>query len=65
MTRDVSSRGISFVCPEEVTLKEILVGLHVNEKDTKWFFSEIMRSREIGDTGFWEHAVEFKKSVAL
>jgi HD-GYP domain-containing protein (c-di-GMP phosphodiesterase class II) len=65
LTRDVSSRGVSFVCPEEINLKEILVGLHVNEKDTKWFFSDIVRVREISDTGFWEHAAVFKKSVTL
>lgn len=65
LTRDVSPRGLSFVCPDELPVDRILIGLHVNEKDTKWFISDIIRAREVGDTGFWEHAAVFKQSLTL
>jgi hypothetical protein len=65
LTRDVSSRGVSFVCPDELAQDQILIGLHVNERDTKWFYSNIVRTREIGDTGFWEHAALFQRAVSL
>jgi HD-GYP domain-containing protein (c-di-GMP phosphodiesterase class II) len=65
LTRDVSTRGLSFVCPDELPLERVLVGLNVKENVTKWFLSDILRARDIGDTGFWEHAVVFKQSVAL
>jgi hypothetical protein len=65
LTRDVSTTGLSFVCPDELTFERILVGLHVNDRDTKWFLSDLIRAREIGDTGFWEHAAIFKQSLSL
>jgi hypothetical protein len=63
LTRDVSSRGVSFVCPDELPCEKIMVGLHVNERDTKWFYSDVVRAREIADTGFWEHAVVFRQAM--
>jgi hypothetical protein len=65
LTRDVSSRGVSFVCPDELPQERILVGLHVNAQETKWFLSDIVRAREISDTGFWEHAALFRQSITL
>ncbi|MCC6125143.1 MAG: HD domain-containing protein [Pirellulales bacterium] len=65
MTRDISNRGISFVCPDALPQERILIGLPVNDRDTRWFFSDIVRAREIADTGFWEHAVIFRQGVAL
>jgi HD-GYP domain-containing protein (c-di-GMP phosphodiesterase class II) len=65
LTRDVSSRGMSFVCPDELPCERVLVGLTVKNNQTKWFLSDLIRAREIGDTGFWEHAAIFRQSVAL
>jgi hypothetical protein len=65
LTRDVSSRGLSFVCPDELPLERVLVGLTVKNNQTKWFLSDVIRAREIGDTGFWEHATLFRQSVVL
>jgi HD-GYP domain-containing protein (c-di-GMP phosphodiesterase class II) len=64
LTRDVSSRGVSFVCPDELPRKQVLIGLQVNDQKIKWFQSDIVRVRPIGDTGFWEHGAVFRKAIA-
>jgi HD-GYP domain-containing protein (c-di-GMP phosphodiesterase class II) len=65
VTRDISNRGVSFVCPDELPQERILIGLQVNERDTRWFLSDIVRAREVADTGFWEHAVIFRQAIAI
>jgi hypothetical protein len=64
LTRDVSSRGVSFVCPDELPRKQVIIGLQVNDQKIKWFQSDIVRIRSIGDTGFWEHGAVFRKAIA-
>jgi hypothetical protein len=65
MTRDVSTRGVSFVCPETLPQERILIGIHVNETTTRWFLGDVVRAREVAETGFWEHGVVFRQAVTV
>jgi hypothetical protein len=65
MTWDVSGSGVSFVCPNPISKKQILVGLHLNAEKTKWFIGEVVRTRIVAHTGFYEHVVAFRQTVVV
>ncbi len=65
LTYDISQGGISFIYPGAVSLDNILVGLETSQDAKAWFQGKIVRSREIGDTGFWLYSVAFQQRVAM
>ena len=65
MTWDVSGSGVSFVCPNAISQKQILIGLHLNAETTNWFIGEVVRTRIVAHTGFYEHVVAFRQTVVV
>ena len=60
LARDLSAGGLSFVHPAQVDVRHLIVGIEVSAHETKWFHAEVIRSREIAETDFWEYGVAFR-----
>lgn len=65
LTRDVSGKGLGFVCPHPLPKGRILLGVPVSDERTKWFLSDIVRARKIADTGYWEYGAAFRQQLSL
>jgi hypothetical protein len=63
MARDISSSGISFIHSEALPADNILVGLPLPGNDCRWFLASVVRRKEIGDTGFFEHGAVLRQRV--
>lgn len=62
--RNVSPTGMSFIYPQELQHKRVVVGLNPSPAATTWFHAEVMRVRKVID-GFWEYGVAFKERATL
>jgi hypothetical protein len=63
LARDVSQGGLSFLHPELLKTKHILIGVDIPDGGRRWFESEIVRCREIDTEGFWEYGVAFRRRL--
>ncbi|MCA9019028.1 MAG: hypothetical protein KDA74_02715 [Planctomycetaceae bacterium] len=63
--RCISSSGLSFICPDELDAKALLVGIEIPGRDTTWFQAEIKRERLMPDETFWEYGVAFINRVSV
>lgn len=61
--RCLSQSGLSFIYPEYIDEREVLVGLLLPDGHPLWFRAEIVRTRRIADEGFWEYGVSFRGRV--
>lgn len=65
LIHDVSQGGLCFIHPAAIPPGRALVGLQLAGDNPTWFVAQIVRSREVGDTGFWEHGVALQQRAAV
>lgn len=63
--QDISQGGLCFIHPGPLPPGQILVGLPLSDDQPTWFVGQIVRVREVGDTGFWEHGVALRQRVPI
>lgn len=65
MTYDVSQGGVSFIHPDTLSSDDVLVELPFRGDEKGWFIGQVVRCREVGDTGFFEYRVVFRQRLTL
>lgn len=58
--RNISGAGMSFIYPQEIKHKHIIVGIDSAKGGTTWFNAEVMRARPSLEE-FWEYGVAFRE----
>lgn len=57
--RSISGDGLSFIHPERIKAKKILVGVDMPDGKTAWMHSEVMRTKQVEGEVFFEYGVRF------
>ena len=58
--RNISPSGLSFIYPELIDSKSLVVGINNPNGSITWFNAEVMRSRKASED-FWEYGLAFRE----
>lgn len=62
--RNISPSGMSFIYPQLINGKNLVVGINNPNGSVTWFNAEIMRSRKAIED-FWEYGIAFRERAQV